>query len=114
MALLPQGCTPAPMDRRLVVLLPVVYRLRAAVRGRVMRDWLRGAGGLRAGAASAADSLAGLLGLDTDLAHADGEPLVGLALDFSRCYDRLPLEVLREVARRAGVPDAVPAPMTAC
>lgn len=68
-ALLPKGGMAAPMERRSVVLLPVVYRLWGAVRGRVMQDWLRGAGVLRAGAASAADSLAGL-----HLARADGDP----------------------------------------
>lgn len=39
---------------------------------------------------------------------------MGLALDFSKCYDRVPLEVLREVAQRAGVPRRVAEPMIAC
>lgn len=88
-ALLPKGGTGDPLDRRPTVLLPVVYRLWAAARAGLMRDWLRGAGVLRAGSMAAADALAGLLGLELDEDHALGQPVVGLALDFSKCYDRL-------------------------
>lgn len=70
------------MDRRPIVLLRVVYQLWTAVRGRTLREWLRIAGVLRAGATSAVDSLAGLLGLGIVLANAEAVPLVGLALDF--------------------------------
>lgn len=41
---------------------------------------------LRAGEASAA--LARPLVWELELAHSDAAPLVGLALDFSKCYDR--------------------------
>lgn len=64
-ALLPKGGTSEPMDRR---------PLWAAARGCVLRDWLRDAGVLRGGVASVADTLAGLLGLDLDLAQADDAP----------------------------------------
>lgn len=76
--LLPKRSTPAPMDRRPVVSLPVVYRLWAAVHGRGMRDWLREAGVLRGGGMLAADTL------------ADEAPLVELALDVYKSYDRRP------------------------
>lgn len=62
---------------------------------------------------AAVDTLAGLLGLELDEAHGsphlDRDPAVGLAFDFSTCYDRLLLSVLRKVAARAGVGVRVPA-----
>lgn len=48
------------------------------------------------------------------LTHADRDPFVGLALDFSKCYDRLRLAVLREVALRASDASALAAPLLAC
>lgn len=47
-------------------------------------------------------------------AHLVEEPLVGPALDFPKCYDRLPFAVLWLVAARAGVPAAVVGPMLPC
>lgn len=83
-ALLPKGGTD---DRRPIVRLSVLYQLWATALAGLVRDWLRGAGVLGAGAAAAADTLAGLLGLKLDEAHAWDEPLVGLASDFSKlCF----------------------------
>lgn len=79
-ALLPKGCTAGPLDRRPVV-LPVVYGLCAAARAGLMRGWPRGAGVLRAGPLATSDALARPLGLELDEAHAEGEPVVGLALE---------------------------------
>lgn len=113
-ALLPKGCTPDPTDRRPIVLLPVAYRLWAALRAQEMRDWLRSAGILREGPEAAADTLAGLLDLEITTAHEARYPGAGLALDFPKCYDRLPLALLCEVADRAGVPRALSGPMLSC
>lgn len=59
-----------PLDRRPIVLLPL--RPGAGL----MRDWLRGAGVLRAGPLAAADKLVGLLGLQPP----PGESVAGVAL----------------------------------
>lgn len=40
--------------------------------------------------------------------------MLGLALDFSECDDRLPLALLPEVARRVGIPPEVAGPMLHC
>lgn len=72
-----------------------------------MRDWLRRAGILRLGVGSAAEEQAPDLGVDLDSAHADGVELAGLALDWSKCYDRVPLSLLEQIALRSGVPAAV-------
>lgn len=98
------------------MLLLVVYRLKAALRAWVMRDWLGSAVVLRAGshATAAADSLAGLLGLEIAAAHEGSDMVAGLALDLFKCYGRLPLVLLREVADRAGVPRAPSGTMLHC
>ena len=41
-------------------------------------------------------------------AHLD---LAGVAYDWSKCYDRLPLSLLRELAGKVGMPDALVEPM---
>lgn len=61
-ALLLGGGTHGPMGRQPIVLLPVVYPLRAVSCAALMRDWLRKAGVLRVHSVAAADLLAGLLG----------------------------------------------------
>ena len=44
-------------------------------------------------------------------ARITGEHITGLALDWSKCYDRLPLGILTQVAAAAGVPEAISRPM---
>lgn len=55
--------------------------------------------------------LLGWLGLDLEATCEVGEHAVGLALDLSKCYDPLPLALLREVAERAGILRAIFGPM---
>lgn len=43
-----------------------------------------------------------VVGLDLDL--AGGKCIAGVAVDWSRCNDRVPLAILREVALRASLP----------
>lgn len=62
-----KGGTAGPLDRRPIMLLLVVCLSWAVARAGLQWDWLHGAGVLRAGAAAAADTLAGLLGLELDL-----------------------------------------------
>lgn len=102
-----EGGSTDPMNRRLIVLLPVAYRLWAALRVRLMLDRRRGAcvaGRIRCGCRHIGGEG---WGLDLELAHVDSSPVSGLALDFSECYVILPLALLREGARRAGVPPVV-------
>eukprot|EP00972_Heterocapsa_arctica_P078195 11532256-Heterocapsa_arctica.AAC.2 len=77
-----------------------------------MRAWLARAGVLRVnGSGSAADWQAYELALIIAEARAKGKGLAGLATDWSKCYDRLPLDILKMVAREAGIPDAIAGPM---
>eukprot|EP00972_Heterocapsa_arctica_P077605 11445275-Heterocapsa_arctica.AAC.1 len=95
-AMLTKGGSEDPADRRPIVLLSVVYRLWACVRAATMREWLARAGVFRAkGSGCAADWQAYELVLILAEARAKGQPLAGLATDWSKCYDRLPLDILR-------------------
>eukprot|EP00972_Heterocapsa_arctica_P066773 9853615-Heterocapsa_arctica.AAC.1 len=61
-----------------------------------MRAWLAKAKVLRPkGAVCAADWQAYELALIIAESRAKGEGLAGLATDLSKCYDRLPLDILR-------------------
>lgn len=73
---------------------------RGPLRVRQMRDWLRRAGVLRCGGVSPAENHAAELGLRLDAAHAANAELAGLALDWSKCYDRIPLSLLEQGALR--------------
>lgn len=95
----------APLDRKPIVLLPMVYLLWAAARAGLMRDWLRSA-------RCALDRPRQRTRLPE--AHRLGKPLLGPALDFFKFYDRLPLAVFQEVAAQAGVLASLAGPMLAC
>ena len=112
-ALLPKGGSEDPGDRRPIVLLATVYRIWAARRAVPLRKWLRQHGLLRQGAAAAPDAKAGELAFLISRARVSKKALSGLAVDWSKCYDRLPLSVLAEVMMAAGVPSAISAPMLA-
>ena len=42
--LLPKGGSDDPLDKRPITLLPMLYRVRAALRATQMRKWMRAAG----------------------------------------------------------------------
>lgn len=68
---------------------------------------MRAAGVVSSGATVAADYRACVLGLDLA-----GEGCVaGIVAEWSTCYDRMPLAVLREVAERSVLPGCVWRPM---
>ena len=108
--LLPKGGTRDAGDRRPIVLLSAVYRVWAATRAHPFRRWLRSVGVLPA-RTRGADEQAGLLGLHK--ACARGGRVAGLTVDWSKCYDRLPLAALEEAVRAARIPPAVWRPMLA-
>lgn len=51
------------------------------------------------------------LGLELDAAQAAGVAIAGLALDWSKCYDRMLLALLQQLAWRARLPLTVWRPM---
>ena len=66
-----------------------------------------------AGPGRAADAQAYEAALVFELARSRGDQLAGVALDWSKCYDRLPLVLLEEFAAKAGMPRALVGPMLA-
>ena len=100
--LLPKGDPREAGDRRPIVLLSTIYRLWAATRAGAVRRWLRAYGIEQVGSRAAADYRAALLAIELAVAPSAGETVAGLAVDWSKCYDHVPLHVLQEIAERAG------------
>ena len=67
----------------------------------------------RAGRAAGSEALACDLALLIERAKCAGFPLSGIAIDWSKAYDRIPLAYLRVLAVEAGVPDELAGPMLA-
>ena len=73
-----------------------MYRLWACIRAAGLRSWLRAAGVLPPpGPGCAADWQAYDLAMDLAVARAEEVGIAGLAVDWSKCYDRLRLSVLK-------------------
>ena len=112
-AMLTKNGTADPGDRRPIVLLSAIYRLWAAARAAEMRGWLVANHALQTGPAASAAAQAADLALILQQARTAGWQVDGLAVDWSKCYDRLPLSVLRAVADAAGIPPGIATPMLA-
>ena len=107
--LLPKpGGTHGPLDRRPVWLLPILYRLWAAGRARLLARWrLSWAGDeVRRGA----EELVWELALELEAAEALGESVAGAALDWGKAYDHVDLHSLPGLLARAGVPQWIVQP----
>ena len=107
--LLPKGGTADPLDRRPITLLPMLYRIWAALRATQLRDWMRSAGipslvaGNR-GTMASAEHQGLLLGLELEEARAFDDSLAGVAVDWSKRYDHLALHYVDDNLLATGVP----------
>jgi hypothetical protein len=110
-AMLPKGGSGDPDDYRPIVLLSVYYRIWAKARGPSFAKFLKAAGITPSAGPRAADALAYDLALRMAASIAGHAPTSGLALDWSKCYDHLVLDLLRLVGGRVGIPDAILTPM---
>ena len=111
-AMLPKGGSGSPDDYRPVVLLSVFYRLWAKCRGTAFQTFLVKAG-VSPSQPRSAESLAFDLALRMAVGQGDQVAVSGLALDWSKCYDHLLIQVLHKVAAKLGIPDALAKPMLA-
>ena len=98
--------------------MPIIYRVWTAVRGKLVKAWMRGAGirGLieaPGGTMEGAEEQGLLLSLMLEESVATGEPVAGLALDWSKCYDQFGHNQLQEILVAAEFPPALGAPMMA-
>ena len=101
-AMLPKKGTAAPDDRRPIVLLAIFYRWWAKVRAGEFQSWLIAQNILARGTAASAETLAADLALAIQEARANDCHVEGLALDWSKCYDHMPLELVERVLTAAG------------
>ena len=111
--LLPKGASEDPADRRPIILLSIFYRIWAAARSGEVREWLQSNGVLQKGDGCGPNAKAGDLALHMARACLTGTHVAGLALDWSKRYDRLPLAMLEQVAQAAGIPAEISGPMLA-
>jgi hypothetical protein len=109
--MLPNGGTGEPDDYRPIVLLSVYYRTWAKARGQSFAKFLKAAGITPSHGPRAADALAYDLALRMAASIAGHAPTSGLALDWSKCYDHLVLDLLRLVGVRVGIPATLLTPM---
>jgi hypothetical protein len=112
-AMLPKGGTGMVDDYRPIVLLSVYYRLWAKARGNPFQVFLKAAGITPPSGPRAADTLAYDLAIRMAASIAGFHPTSGLALDWSKCYDHLILDLLDTVGQRVKIPPALLRPMLA-
>ena len=110
-AMLHKGGTEELDDFRPIVLLSTIYRLWASQRSRLLRAWLLAIELLPAADGRGADSQAYELSMRLALARLSGVKISGLAIDWSKCYDRLPLHVLQELCEHMQIPPGLWKPM---
>ena len=116
--LLPKGGTDDPLDKRPITLLPMLYRVWAALRATQMRKWMRSASipslvhGSR-GTMAGAEHQGLLLGMELEEARAFEDNLAGVAVDWSKCYDHLGLDYVQDTLLAAGVSGWVSGPLLA-
>jgi hypothetical protein len=53
------------------------------------------------------------IGVQIEDALLGGEPLHGVALDFSKCFDRVPREIVLALARELGMHEDILRPLNA-
>ena len=110
-AMLHKGGTSELDDFRPIVMLNTIYKLWAGLRSRVLRSWLSANGLLPSTNGRGADTQAYELSLRLALARLSGVTVSGLAIDWSKCYDSLPLRVLQDLSNHLGLPDRLWRPM---
>ena len=98
---------------RPIVLLSMYYRLWAKSRGNPFQLFLKAAGITPPSGPRAADALAYDLALRMAASIAGFRPTSGLALDWSKCYDHLILDLLDVVGQRVKIPPGLLRPMMA-
>ena len=93
-ALLPKKGDHGPLAQRPISLLPMVYKLWAAARGAILKEWF-----IREGHASAwgqgkgkgADTAAWMAAAQAELAAAGGYDAFAAYIDCEKCYDHISL-----------------------
>ena len=96
-ALLPKKGDHGPLAQRPISLLPMVYRLWAAARGAILKDWFVREGHASAwgqGKGKGADTAAWMAAAQAELAAAGGYDAFAAYIDCEKCYDHISLSDL--------------------
>ncbi|KAJ9458234.1 hypothetical protein DIPPA_06767 [Diplonema papillatum] len=99
-----------PLSQRPISITPVLYRIWAAIRAKEALAWMdeiapSGMHGCRK--EHGTDDLIWHLAALIEEAHLTGEPLYGLALDFRKCFDSVPIEIAFKLAGELGFNEVV-------
>ena len=89
-ALLPETDDHGPLAQRPISLLPMVYRLWAAARGAILKEWFAREGHASAwgqGKGKGADTAAWMAAAQAELAAAGGYDAFAAYIDCETCYD---------------------------
>ena len=115
-SLIPNGEGSAPEKLQPISVMSVLYRLWAATRLRDLIGWQEGwvpdqMHGFRP--AQSAEDVWWPLALKIERALLEAESLSGISLDYSKCFDRVPVDIVLRLADRAGIASAILRPVRA-
>ncbi|KAJ9446314.1 Ribonuclease HI [Diplonema papillatum] len=94
-----------PLSQRPISVAPVLYRIWAAIRAKNAQSWMdelapEGLHGCRPGHST--EDLFWHLAAEIEEAHLMGRPLHGIAFDFKKCFDSVPIDITLRLAKRLG------------
>ncbi|KAJ9446076.1 Ribonuclease HI [Diplonema papillatum] len=94
-----------PLSQRPISVAPVLYRIWAAVRAKDAQRWMdelapEGLHGCRP--KHSTEDLFWHLAAEIEEAHLMGRPLYGIAFDFKKCFDSVPINVTLQLAKKLG------------
>lgn len=115
-SLIPKGEGGKPLQLRPITVTSVVYRLWAASRMRQCNEWqtewlAKGQHGARSHHGTM-DALV-RISLAFEQAALDGTPLHGVAVDLSKAFDNVPVEIVFAIMRELGMDERVCRPLRA-
>ena len=105
-SLISKGEGAEPLKLRPISVMPIVYRLWAAHRVRQVLQWQESwlsskLHGFRP--AHGAQDVWWAMAVKLEHALLSGEELSGISLDYSKCFDRVPIEIVFKVAEQCGM-----------
>ena len=109
-SLITKGEGASPTDLRPIGVMSTIYRAWAAARVRDLMGWQQdwidsNLHGFRSG--HAPEDVWWQIGLEVEKSLLTGEPLVGLVLDWSKCFDRVPVDLVLRLSQELGMPEGV-------
>ncbi|KAJ9444445.1 Retrovirus-related Pol polyprotein from type-1 retrotransposable element R2 [Diplonema papillatum] len=108
--LIPKGEGPQPLEQRPITITSVMYRLWAATRLRFVREWQESWAhpdqrGFRKKGRT--QEVYWLLAAKMEAALLNDEDLFAVAFDYSKCFDRIPQEIMLKLVEDMGLPPSV-------